>query len=745
MSVRYAHGVAEHGWFFALVACVALLNIPRFRLSLRLRRWIALVALAGTVVAGLVFAWSLLWASDDAYISFRYADNLAHGRGLVWNPGERVEGYTDFLWTVIVAAFIRAGADPGQAAIVLSLASFVLVMVLAARLPARLTGQPLLVGLAPLLCALHYTAASFATAGLETMFGALLVLFAVERIEARRPLTSGIAGTLAAMTHPDHAIFYVALAAALALDGRRRRDLVRYLAPFVLLFVPYFLWRWSYYGDPMPNTYYAKSAGSAYFEQGTIYVLVTVAGGGLALVAPLAVMGAFGLRHTVTGRFAWIGLPLYVVYIAKIGGDFMLGRLFVPALVFCFVLADVGLRLLIARDFRPLASTLSACAALAALPIKILKPGEIFHGIADERSFTPITNFSKMISAAGGYALGHSIDRHLNWPGKKPLVGLHNIGMAGYYGKVPVFDLRGLTSRSVAHLPIKTRGRPGHEKLASPGHAVEAGVTITQDPIFPPPYEALTQVSLDGFPFYLVRDEPALAQNLRRRGANVEPPERLEALLARTSTMQPAALACHLWFLREYYFSVNRDRVRQERIERAAMATDPNLRSLQPLILERRDLAGLGYAPVRTLSPSPRARDWVASGDAPRWSDEPLLSDQGLPVGRNGPLVFTSTKTELDEPVGTLASPPFVIEGDVMTFTIAGGMDIRSLKVSLVIDDTAVREATGCRSEWLDTRVWDLSSFRGSRAHVSVTDASRDGWGHLVVGDFTEWRAPTAR
>src|SRR4051812_8768436 len=42
---------------------------------------------------------------DDAYISFRYARNFAHGDGLVYNLGERVEGYTNFLWTVILGLF----------------------------------------------------------------------------------------------------------------------------------------------------------------------------------------------------------------------------------------------------------------------------------------------------------------------------------------------------------------------------------------------------------------------------------------------------------------------------------------------------------------------------------------------------------------------------------------------------------------------------------------------------------------
>src|SRR4249920_1270831 len=57
------------------------------------------------------------WVNDDAFISFRYAKNLVEGRGLVYNTGERVEGYTNFLWTVIIAAGMGLGIDPVTLAI----------------------------------------------------------------------------------------------------------------------------------------------------------------------------------------------------------------------------------------------------------------------------------------------------------------------------------------------------------------------------------------------------------------------------------------------------------------------------------------------------------------------------------------------------------------------------------------------------------------------------------------------------
>src|SRR3990172_4480211 len=72
---------------------------------------------AGTLAALLLFigSWravSLAWVCDDSFISFRYAEHLIQGHGLVYNAGERVEGYSNLLWTLLVALWMRASIDP---------------------------------------------------------------------------------------------------------------------------------------------------------------------------------------------------------------------------------------------------------------------------------------------------------------------------------------------------------------------------------------------------------------------------------------------------------------------------------------------------------------------------------------------------------------------------------------------------------------------------------------------------------
>ena len=64
----------------------------------------------GSLVVFLLFALPFRnWTPDDAFISFEYARNLAEGNGLVFNDGERVEGFSNLLWTLLLAAVHRVG------------------------------------------------------------------------------------------------------------------------------------------------------------------------------------------------------------------------------------------------------------------------------------------------------------------------------------------------------------------------------------------------------------------------------------------------------------------------------------------------------------------------------------------------------------------------------------------------------------------------------------------------------------
>ena len=100
--------VAEPAWLAVASAVFGLALLPMLwphvasRLPARLAFWTLLAALCAGAVA---WALHLGWLADDAFISFRYSRNWANGEGLVYNAGERVEGYTNFLWVAVLTPF----------------------------------------------------------------------------------------------------------------------------------------------------------------------------------------------------------------------------------------------------------------------------------------------------------------------------------------------------------------------------------------------------------------------------------------------------------------------------------------------------------------------------------------------------------------------------------------------------------------------------------------------------------------
>jgi hypothetical protein len=99
----------------------------------------------GLCVALLVlFVWNSLyyspWTVDDAYISLRYAQNLLDGQGLVYNPGERVEGFSNFSWVILAASIMRLGLPIVTSLKFVGLLCGVTTILMAALLVRRLVG-----------------------------------------------------------------------------------------------------------------------------------------------------------------------------------------------------------------------------------------------------------------------------------------------------------------------------------------------------------------------------------------------------------------------------------------------------------------------------------------------------------------------------------------------------------------------------------------------------------------------------
>lgn len=221
---------------------------------------------------------------DDAMISMRYARHLAEGHGLVWNLGEPpVEGYSNFLWTVWMAALHRLPVAVARTslAVMLSGAALLLALVWIVAATARtLTGvRRSWAGLfAVVLTAFSFPLVYWTLRGMEVgllaFLAALGTLFAFRLEEERRPallLGLGLCLGALALTRDDAVAITAILAAYAVVKAPDRR--ARILTAVVLLAalaIPKGLhtaYRWSFYGDVLPNTYYLKLGGSPFAER----------------------------------------------------------------------------------------------------------------------------------------------------------------------------------------------------------------------------------------------------------------------------------------------------------------------------------------------------------------------------------------------------------------------------------------------------------------------------------------------
>jgi hypothetical protein len=384
------------------------------------------------------------WLCDDAFITFRYAENLAEGRGLVYNAGERVEGYTNLLWTLYVAGMIRAGFRPETAALAGGIACWLaLAGVLAAWSWRR--ARPGFFPLAAAAVLLMDDWQTWATGGLETSLFALLAT-------AGMLSTGALAGTLLALavaTRPDGVVFAAVAVASCA--WRDRRHLTALIGPLALAAVGLIAFKLGYYGELFPTAFHSKSALRPYWGQGLLYVALFLWKNwaiALGLVA-LAVSGRWRGHAALLAAGA-----LFAAYVVHSGGDFMFARRLLPALPVFFIIMETALDDVRARD--------AVCAvALAALCV----PYPIFAGrddriagIANEPAFYPpeIVGLRKAQGEAAAAAFAGV-----------PVRALFEGGMCmfGYYSRLPYLaEATGLTQYSLAKRPLVTRGHVGHEK-----------------------------------------------------------------------------------------------------------------------------------------------------------------------------------------------------------------------------------------------------------------------------------------
>jgi hypothetical protein len=269
-------------------------------------------------------------------ISMRYARNLVEGAGLVWNPGgEHVEGYTNFFWVLLMAAFhlLPIGISKISLSIQLFALSLLIVNLFYVRKIALFVsdGSLLVSAGSVFLTAFYHALNNWSLQGMEVALLVTLTTFVLYRIMTTRGqpriapdiLVAMAVGTL---TRTDASILYLALLAYRLIDARRRRMQadVRGIVVVVGIMACHSAFRFFYYGDVLPNTYYLKLTGvplDVRLARGIATLWEFVLDSSLFVMAiPLVLFSLLPPKRTLA---ALLLLPVAIqcAYSAYIGGD----------------------------------------------------------------------------------------------------------------------------------------------------------------------------------------------------------------------------------------------------------------------------------------------------------------------------------------------------------------------------------------------------------------------------------------
>jgi hypothetical protein len=192
---------------------------------------------------------------EDSLITLRYAENLAHGHGLVYNLGERVQGATTPLFTLWMAFWSWLGVSGLAAGKALGVAADGTVCIVLARLMQNL-GHPRAGWLAGLLYATASAPINFSVGGMETPIATLCVTSAISAFVLRRSKPLFVWLAIGILTRIDFGLLAVVLTADWAL--RERKLPSRDMALGFAILLPWFIFATLYFGSPIPNSMIAK-------------------------------------------------------------------------------------------------------------------------------------------------------------------------------------------------------------------------------------------------------------------------------------------------------------------------------------------------------------------------------------------------------------------------------------------------------------------------------------------------------
>jgi arabinofuranosyltransferase len=470
------------------------------------------------IVASLILAFAIIlfrnaWIGDDAYITFRTIDNFINGFGLRWNIAERVQTYTHPLWLMLMTVFYFVTNEAFYTCMAVSLAiSIAAVLIFAVRISKTTVAACL--GILALMLSKSFV--DYSTSGLENPLTHLIIVIFFGLLfkynnSRKYILPLSFIACLGTLNRMDNIILFAPVLAYLFWKNRSFRT----VSIMALGFTPFIAWELFssfYYGFFFPNTAYAKlNTGIPWPElagQGLHYLWNSISIDPLTVVLILSaiIIPLFTRRwREITISF---GILLYVVYIIKIGGCFMTGRMLAAPFLCAIVLLSQYM-----PPWRRRYSFIPICIILVLGLISDFSPvyttsgygGEteryrFEHGIVDERGW--YFQSSSLLNIHPDKEMPNHRYAELGRSTTSPAIMTLIIGYQGYYApnETHILDRYALADPLLARLPISSNKpwRIGHfERPIPPGYAetIGGGTNVITDPKLSEYYEKLKYVT----------------------------------------------------------------------------------------------------------------------------------------------------------------------------------------------------------------------------------------------------------
>lgn len=282
---------------------------------------------------------------EDQYISLRYSRNLAEGAGLVFNLGERVEGFSNPLWVFLMAPAFLLKIDAlffnRMLCLLFGFAHFPLMVAIMRKHSSD--RAPSVVGMFPaILIALSFPFLFWMKSGMETVFASFLLLSAGYLLITRKYLWSSVVFGLLALTRPE-GIIYMATAPLFIFlneDDDIAGKIFKSLLPGILIFSCYEVFRIVYFSAWLPNSFHAKVSVDSLHQKlrGTMYYGSWFFGiRGFVLLVALVLLAR--KMEWMKSSVVWLGaVVLNAFFVIAVGGDYLPYSRFIVAVMPAFAL-----------------------------------------------------------------------------------------------------------------------------------------------------------------------------------------------------------------------------------------------------------------------------------------------------------------------------------------------------------------------------------------------------------------------